>query len=105
VDGARTGINLVRGVPRWLSLKQSSEGAPSKEKSITDFSSVTTVGLDLAKLIFQVHGVGRHRDHYRARRKPISYRHPRDAGPHSIPAMSPRPLLQAPGDVHSVSNK
>ena len=27
------------------------------EKSITDFSSVTTVGLDLAKHIFQVHGV------------------------------------------------
>ena len=27
------------------------------EKSITDFSSVTTVGLDLAKFVFQVHGV------------------------------------------------
>jgi hypothetical protein len=26
-------------------------------KSITDLSSVTTVGLDLAKLVFQVHGV------------------------------------------------
>jgi len=26
-------------------------------KSITDFSEVTTVGLDLAKHIFQVHGV------------------------------------------------
>src|SRR5580693_2515499 len=26
-------------------------------KSITDFSSVTTVGLDLAKHVFQVHGV------------------------------------------------
>jgi len=28
-------------------------------KSITDFSEVTTVGLDLAKHIFQVHGVDR----------------------------------------------
>jgi transposase len=27
------------------------------EKSITDFSSVTIVSLDLAKLVFQVHGV------------------------------------------------
>ena len=27
------------------------------EKSITDLSSVTTVGLDLAKHVFQVHGV------------------------------------------------
>jgi transposase len=32
-----------------------SEGAPSVRKSITDFSSVTTVGLDLAKHVFQVH--------------------------------------------------
>jgi transposase len=32
-----------------------SEGAPSARKSITDFSSVTTVGLDLAKHVFQVH--------------------------------------------------
>jgi hypothetical protein len=57
VDGARTGINLVRGVPRWLSLKQPSKGAPSREKSISNLSSVTTVGLDLAKLVFQVHCV------------------------------------------------
>ena len=33
------------------------KGAPSMGKSITDLSSVTTVGLDLAKHIFQVHGV------------------------------------------------
>jgi hypothetical protein len=33
------------------------EGAPSMGKSITDLSSVTTVGLDLAKHVFQVHGV------------------------------------------------
>jgi hypothetical protein len=57
VDGARTGINLVRGVPIWLSLKQPSKGAPSMEKSISNLSSVTTVGLDLAKLVFQVHCV------------------------------------------------
>jgi transposase len=38
-------------------LKQSSEGAPSMEKSISNLSSVTTVGLDLAKLVFQVHCV------------------------------------------------
>jgi transposase len=44
-------------VPKWLSLEQPFEGAPSIGKSITDLSSVTTVGLDLAKHVFQVHGV------------------------------------------------
>ena len=38
-------------------VEQPSEGAPSTAKSITDLSSVTTVGLDLAKHVFQVHGV------------------------------------------------
>jgi len=38
-------------------VEQSSEGAPSMEKSISNLSSVTTVGLDLAKLVFQVHCV------------------------------------------------
>jgi hypothetical protein len=33
------------------------KGAPSIGKSITDLSAVTTVGLDLAKHVFQVHGV------------------------------------------------
>jgi hypothetical protein len=33
------------------------KGAPSIGKSITDLSAVTPVGLDLAKHIFQVHGV------------------------------------------------
>jgi hypothetical protein len=33
------------------------EGTPSMGKSITDLSSATTVGLDLAKHVFQVHGV------------------------------------------------
>src|SRR6516165_8355657 len=44
-------------VPKWLSLEQPFEGAPSMGKSNTDLSSVTTVGLDLAKHVFQVHGV------------------------------------------------
>src|SRR5271167_3969797 len=46
-----------RAVPKWLSLEQPFAGAPSMGKSITDLSSVTTVGLDLAKHVFQVHGV------------------------------------------------
>src|SRR5271168_662893 len=51
--------HLVQGrpVPKWLSLGQPFAGAPSMGKSITDLSSVTTVGLDLAKHVFQVHGV------------------------------------------------
>src|SRR5260370_30534707 len=44
-------------VQKWLSLEQPFEGAPSMGKSIIDLSSVTTVGLDLAKHVFQVHGV------------------------------------------------
>jgi transposase len=36
---------------------RATEGAPSLGKSITDLSSVTTVGLDLAKHVFQVRGV------------------------------------------------
>jgi hypothetical protein len=47
----------MKGRAKWLSLGQPFEGAPSMEKSITDLSSVTTVGLDLAKHVFQVHGV------------------------------------------------
>ena len=46
-----------RAVPRWLSLKQHLEGATSVGKSIINLSSVTTVGLDLAKHVFQVHCV------------------------------------------------
>ena len=57
VDDARTGICSKRAVPRWLSLSNRSTGAPSMGKIITDFSSVTTVGLDLAKHVFQVHCV------------------------------------------------
>ena len=40
----------------WLD-KQIPIQAPSMGKSITDLSSVTIVGLDLAKHVFQVHGV------------------------------------------------
>jgi transposase len=36
---------------------RATEGATSVGKSIIDLSSVTTVGLDLAKNVFQVHGV------------------------------------------------
>ena len=46
-----------RAVPRWLSLKTTSEGATSVGKSIINLSSVATVGLDLAKHVFQVHCV------------------------------------------------
>jgi hypothetical protein len=35
----------------------SDKAEPSMGKFITDLSSVTTVGLDLAKHVFQVHGV------------------------------------------------
>jgi hypothetical protein len=38
-------------------VARATEGALSMGKSITDLSSVTTVGLDLAKNVFQVHGV------------------------------------------------
>jgi transposase len=57
VDGARTGIYLVSRCAKMVVVKQSSEGAPSMEKSISNLSSVTSVGLDLAKLVFQVHCV------------------------------------------------
>jgi len=40
---------------KMVVVEQPSEGAPSMRKSITDLSSVTTVGLDLAKHVFQVH--------------------------------------------------
>jgi hypothetical protein len=38
-------------------VEQLAERAPSMGKPITDLSSVTTVGLDLAKHVIQVHGV------------------------------------------------
>jgi transposase len=57
VDGVRTGIWLDWSCAKMVVVEQPSEGAPSMGKSITDLSSVTTVGLDLAKHVFQVHGV------------------------------------------------
>jgi transposase len=42
---------------KMVVIETTSEGATSVGKSIIDLSSVTTVGLDLAKHVFQVHGV------------------------------------------------
>ena len=42
---------------KMVVVKTPSEGKPSMGKSIPNLSSVTRVGLDLAKSVFQVHGV------------------------------------------------
>jgi hypothetical protein len=47
----------IESCAKMVVVEQPFEGAPSMGKSITDLSSVTTVGLDLAKHVFQVHGV------------------------------------------------
>src|SRR6202048_1750410 len=47
----------IESCAKMVVVEQPSEGAPSMGKSITDLSSVTTVGLDLAKHVFQVHCV------------------------------------------------
>src|ERR1700737_1992059 len=47
----------IESCAKLVVVEQPSEGAPSMGKSITDLSSVRTVGLDLAKHVFQVHGV------------------------------------------------
>jgi hypothetical protein len=47
----------IESCAKTVVVEQPSEGGPSMGKSITDLSSVTTVGLDLAKHVFQVHGV------------------------------------------------
>jgi Transposase len=57
VDGARTGIRLDESCAKMVAVEQLAEGAPSMAKIITNLSSVTTIGLDLAKHIFQIHGV------------------------------------------------
>ena len=57
MDDARTASGLMRAVPEWLSLEQPFEGSAVHGKVIADLCSVTTVGLDLAKHVFQVHGV------------------------------------------------
>jgi transposase len=51
--GGRKGALLAENVS-----DRRADGAPSMGKSITDLSSVTTVGLDLAKHVFQVHAIG-----------------------------------------------
>src|ERR1700730_2744185 len=48
----------IESCAKMVVVEQPSEGAPSMGKSITDLSSVTTVGLDLAKHVFQVHAIG-----------------------------------------------
>jgi transposase len=57
VDGARTGTWLDESYAKMVAVEQPSEGAPSMAKIITNLSSVTTVGLDLAKHVFQIYGV------------------------------------------------
>jgi hypothetical protein len=47
----------MKGRAKMVVVEQPFEGAPSMGKSITDLSPVTTVGLDLAKHVFQVHGI------------------------------------------------
>ena len=48
-----------RGIQRakMVVVKTPSEGKPSMGKSIGNLSTVTRVGLDLAKRVFQVHAV------------------------------------------------
>lgn len=38
-------------------VEHSSKGAPSMEKTNTDLNAVATIGLDLAKHVFQVHAI------------------------------------------------
>ena len=45
----------IESCAKMVVVEQPSEGALSMGKSITDLSSVTSVGLDLAKHVFQVH--------------------------------------------------
>ena len=56
VDGALAASGSMKGRAKMV-VARATEGAPSMGKFITDLSSVTTVGLDLAKHVFQVHGV------------------------------------------------
>src|SRR5271166_6176307 len=52
-----TAPRTASSVPRWSSLKAPSGREPSVGKSIIDASSVTRVGLDLAKRVFRIHAV------------------------------------------------
>ena len=53
VDGAPNGIS----VPRWSLSEPHLKGSRPMGKSIQNLSTVTRVGLDLAKRVFQVHAV------------------------------------------------
>ena len=54
VDGAPNGIS----VPRWSLSEPHLKGSRPMGKSIQNLSTVTRVGLDLAKRVFQVRAVG-----------------------------------------------
>src|SRR5438876_9558873 len=47
----------IESCAKMVVVEQPSEGAPFIGKSITDLSCVTTVGLDLAKHVLQVHAI------------------------------------------------
>src|SRR5208283_5385641 len=52
-----TAPRAASSVPRWSSLKSPSGREAVVGKSIIDTSSVTRVGLDLAKRVFRIHAV------------------------------------------------
>src|SRR5271167_3507955 len=57
VDVARAAFGSMKSRAKMVVVETTSEGATSVGKSIIDLSSVTTAGLDLAKHVFQAHGV------------------------------------------------
>src|SRR5580700_3668735 len=57
VDVARATSGSMKSRAKMVVVETTSEGATSVRKSIINLSSVTTVGLDLAKHVFQVHCV------------------------------------------------
>jgi hypothetical protein len=57
VDVARAASGSIKSRAKMVVVETTSEGATSVGKSIINLSSATTVGLDLAKHIFQVHCV------------------------------------------------
>jgi hypothetical protein len=57
LDDARAVSGSMKSGARMLSFEQPFERSAVHGKSITDLSAVTTVGLDLAKHVFQIHGV------------------------------------------------
>ena len=57
MDGARTASGSMKGRPKWLSLEQPIEGSAVHGKVYHRFVQCYDCGLDLAKHVFQVHGV------------------------------------------------